>query len=82
MNVAKVTVSLPADTLVALERARRRLRKTRSAAVTEALDSWLKGQEVPDVDRRYAEAYLRRPEEASTTKAIATAATARWDRWE
>lgn len=81
MTAAKVTVSLPAETLNGLERARRRLRKTRSAIVTEALADWLKSQEVPETDRRYAEAYLRQPEETLASEAIASAAVARWDRW-
>ena len=61
---------------------RRKLRLTRSAAVNEALVDWLKSHEVPDADRRYAEAYLRQPEEALATKAIAAAAVAKWDRWD
>jgi metal-responsive CopG/Arc/MetJ family transcriptional regulator len=81
MNAAKVTVSLPADTLAALERARRRLQKSRSAAVAEALVEWLKIREVSDADRQYTEAYLRQPEDAATTRAVAAAAVAGWDRW-
>ncbi len=81
MKASKVTVSLPGETLVALERARRRLRKTRSAVVTEALAEWLKSQDVSDADRRYAEAYLRRPERNQTTEAMAAATVGEWDRW-
>jgi metal-responsive CopG/Arc/MetJ family transcriptional regulator len=82
VNVSKVTVSIPAETLASLERIRRKLRKTRSAAVTEALIDWLKSRVVPDADRRYAEAYLRQPEDAPATAAIAAAVVAKWDRWE
>jgi hypothetical protein len=82
MRTAKVTVSVPRETLASVERTRRRLRKTRSAVVSEALAAWLRDQDVPDADRRYAEAYLRQPERTAIGEAVATAATAEWDRWE
>jgi metal-responsive CopG/Arc/MetJ family transcriptional regulator len=77
-----VTVSVPATTLAAVERARRRLRKTRSAVVSEALAEWLRSQDVHDEDRRYAEAYLRVPEGDAATEAIAAGSVGEWDRWE
>ena len=58
MKTARVTVSVPTDTLASVERTRRQLRKTRSAVVSEALAQWLSSRNVPDADRRYAEAYL------------------------
>jgi Arc/MetJ-type ribon-helix-helix transcriptional regulator len=82
MGTAKVTISIPSETLASIERARRPLRKSRSAVVTEALAQWLRSREPSDADRRYAEAYLRIPERAADTEAIATAAVAEWDRWE
>ena len=81
MKVEKVTVSVPADTLAAVERMRRRLGKTRSALVSEALVGWLRSQDVPDAGRRYAEAYLRKPERAAESETTAAAAVAEWDRW-
>jgi hypothetical protein len=48
MKVEKVTVSVPAGTLATLERVQRRLGKTRSALVSEALAEWLRTQDVPD----------------------------------
>jgi len=42
----------------------------------------LNGRNVPDADRRYAEAYLRTPEGAGLAESVATAAVAEWDRWE
>jgi len=80
-NVAKVAVSIPLDTLDALEKARHRLRKTRSAAVTEAIQTWLRSEDVDDADRRYVEGYLRHPESPEAA-ATAAAATAAWEPWE
>lgn len=77
-----MTVSVPATTLAAVERARRRLRKTRSAVVSEALAEWLRAQDVSGEDRRYAEAYLRVPEGDVAGEAIASGSVAEWDRWE
>ena len=82
MKVEKVTVSVPAGTLATLERVQRRLGKTRSALVSEALAEWLRTQDVPDADRRYAEAYLRQPEAAAESEATAAGAVAEWSRWE
>jgi hypothetical protein len=82
MKAEKVTVSVPAETLAAVERARRRLSKTRSAVVSEALAEWLLSREVSDADRRYTEGYLRQPERVAELEATAGAAVAEWDRWE
>lgn len=82
MKAEKVTVSIPAPTLEAVERARRRLRKTRSAVVSEALAEWLRSRELSEADRRYAEAYLKQPERDGTTAHVAAAAAAEWERWD
>jgi hypothetical protein len=79
-TVAKVAISLP--TLRALERARTRLHKTRSAAVTEAIERWLQNEQVSDDDRRYVSGYLRRPERTDDAAPIASAAIANWEPWE
>jgi len=81
-NVAKVAVSIPRETLRSLERARTRLRKTRSAAVTEAIEKWLKAEDVGDDDRRYVEGYLRQPEQSADVAAVAGAVAATWERWD
>jgi hypothetical protein len=81
-NVAKVAVSLPIETMKSLERARIRLRKTRSAAVTEAVEAWLRGDGVGADDRRYVEGYLRHPESGGENAAVAEAVTATWEAWE
>ncbi|MBI4957441.1 MAG: ribbon-helix-helix protein, CopG family [Myxococcales bacterium] len=81
-SVAKVAVSLPVATLRSLERARARLHKTRSAAVTEAIEHWLGSAEVGEDDRRYVEGYLRCPETSRESAVIAAAAVASWEPWE
>ena len=81
-SVAKVAVSLPVDTLKALERVRVRLRKTRSGAVTEAIERWLQSEEVGDDERRYLEGYLRHPERAEESATLAGAVVATWEPWE
>ena len=81
-GVAKVAVSIPRETLRSIERARARLRKTRSAAVTEAIEKWLRAEEVGEDDRRYVQGYLRRPEKNADLAAVAEAITAGWERWD
>lgn len=78
---AKITISLPAATLRALEQARRKVGASRSAAIAEAIDAWLSSVAPSDADRIYAEGYLRKPENVAATEAVAQAATASWDEW-
>jgi len=75
-NVAKVAVSIPIDTLKSLERVRTRLCKTRSAAITEAINVWLRGEDIGEEDRRYVEGYLRRPESGAEAVSVARAVVA------
>lgn len=81
-TVEKVAVSLPAKTLRRLESARKRLGKSRSRAVSEAIECWLDAQAVGAGDRRYVQAYLEHPESADERAAIAGAAMSGWERWE
>jgi hypothetical protein len=81
-GVAKVAVSIPTETLRSLERVRTRLRKTRSAVVTEAIERWLAAGEVGEEDRRYVEGYLRHPEPSADVASIASAVVQSWEPWE
>jgi metal-responsive CopG/Arc/MetJ family transcriptional regulator len=81
-SMAKVAVSLPVDTLRSLERVRARLRKTRSGAVTEAVERWLQAEDVGDEERRYLEGYLRHPERTAENAAVAGVIVATWEPWE
>jgi len=82
MTVAKIAVSLPSETLRALDKTRRRKALTRSAAVAEAVRDWASAAAPDDADQRYAEAYLRKPERLVELASVAEAATAGWEPWE
>jgi hypothetical protein len=82
MTVAKVAVTVPEETLRAVEKRRRVLGMSRSAVVSAALDSWLADQAMTAEERRYVVAYLKQPESAEEvreTTAIGAAAMAAWD---
>jgi hypothetical protein len=81
MSFTKIAVTVPTSTYDAVERIRRRLGKSRSAAVAIALHEWLHGLETSEADRRYIEAYLRQPERVDEVRAVAAQATAHWEPW-
>lgn len=74
-TAAKMAVSLPDELYRALESARRRARKTRSAVVQEALRDWLRRQAQADLVREYEAGYRRRPETAREIEAALATAT-------
>jgi metal-responsive CopG/Arc/MetJ family transcriptional regulator len=83
MNRAvKVAISLPAETLREVEAFRKRTGKSRSAVFTEAVAALLAHYRTDDRDRRYVEAYLRRPARQEDAAAVAAAAVAAWEPWE
>lgn len=75
-------MSLPPATLARLEAVRRRLGRSRSALVAEALEKWLDEREPSEEDRRYVEGYLRQPERAEELASLAAAVIAAWEPWE
>jgi metal-responsive CopG/Arc/MetJ family transcriptional regulator len=81
MTTAKIAISMPLATLRSLEHARRRLGRSRSALITEAVEAWLHAREVSEADRQYVEGYLRRPEPSREAASIAAAAVAAWESW-
>ncbi len=76
----KIAVSVPAKTLRAIELERRRLGRSRSSVVAEALDVWLEARSAGDQDRRYLEGYALHPEPEEAP--VAAAVMAAWDAWE
>jgi len=81
-TMGRIAVTVPRQTLAALEQARRRTRRSRSSLVAEALDAWLGRGTMNAEDRAYVEGYLRVPERADETAAIAAAAVAGWEPWD
>jgi hypothetical protein len=57
----KLAVSLPNATFKALEKTRAKLKRTRSDAVTTAIDQWLKSIATAEMDRQLIESYRRVP---------------------
>jgi len=84
-SAAKIAVSLPDELYRALESARRRRGKTRSAAVQEAVREWLLRQARGELVREYEEGYRSQPESGEEIEAaLATAVgllTADSDDW-
>jgi len=70
----KVAVSIPADLYRAVERARRRHGKTRSAVMQDALRDWLRHEAELALVREYEAGYRRRPETRREVKAAQAAA--------
>ena len=70
----KVAVSIPDDLYRAIERARKRHRKTRSAVMQDALRYWLRHENEIALVREYEEGYRRKPESRREIKAAEAAA--------
>jgi hypothetical protein len=79
-HTSKIAVSLPAQTLRSVETARRRLGRSRSSVVAEALDAWVAAQSSSAADRAYLAAYARQPEPAE--EVLATSVVAAWAPWD
>jgi metal-responsive CopG/Arc/MetJ family transcriptional regulator len=68
-GAAKIAFSLPDELYRALEGARRRAGKSRSAAVQEALRQWLLREARGELVREYEEGYRRDPESGEEIEA-------------
>jgi metal-responsive CopG/Arc/MetJ family transcriptional regulator len=75
-NAAKVAVSIPDALYKAVEGARRRAGKTRSAVIQEALRDWLRRDLQAELVREYEVGYRARPEDANEIEAALAAAVA------
>lgn len=85
MTVAKIAVTVPRETLLAVEKRRRVLGVTRSAVVTAALEAWLADETMTAEERQYLLSYLRTPEtvaELRDVHAVAKAVAATWEPWD
>ena len=73
-SAAKIAVSLPDELYRALESARRRVGKSRSAVVQQAVREWLLREARGELVREYEEGYRRQPESGDEVEAaLATA---------
>jgi metal-responsive CopG/Arc/MetJ family transcriptional regulator len=73
-TMTKVAVSLPEPLYRALESARRRLGRTRSAILQDALREWLRREAQADLVRGYEAGYRAQPEgERDADAALVTA---------
>ena len=85
MTVAKIAVTVPRDTLLAVEKRRRVLGVTRSAVVTTALKAWLADVAMTAEEREYLLSYLRAPEtiaELRDAHTVAKAVVSTWAPWD
>ncbi|MBI4401513.1 MAG: ribbon-helix-helix protein, CopG family [Nitrospirae bacterium] len=70
----KVAVSIPGDLYQAVEQARKKSGKSRSAVLQTAIRHWLKQQELASLIRDYEAGYRRKPESRREVKAAEAAA--------
>jgi metal-responsive CopG/Arc/MetJ family transcriptional regulator len=70
----KVAVSIPDDLFRAIEKARKRSGRSRSAVMQDALRHWLHHQAQAVLVREYEAGYRRRPERRREVKAAEAAA--------
>jgi len=85
MTAAKSAVTVPRETLLAVEKRRSALGMSRSAVVTAALEAWLTDATMTAEERSYVLSYLRDPEsiaERRDTSAVASAVAATWATWD
>lgn len=76
----KIAISVPSATLRSVETARRRLGRSRSSVVAEALEAWLRQRGNDERDRAYLAGYERVPEPDDGELAAAVVAT--WEGWD
>ena len=68
-RAVKVAITIPHEEYRQVEAIRKRIRTSRSAVILRALESWLAARRELELDRRYREAYRRRPERKAEIEA-------------
>ncbi len=79
-HTLKFAVTVPARTFHGIESARKRMRRSRSSIVAEALEAWLGSHTMERRDRAYLAGYERIPEPEEPQ--LAAALLASWDAWD
>ncbi|MBI4399068.1 MAG: CopG family transcriptional regulator [Candidatus Omnitrophica bacterium] len=69
-KTAKVTISLPKDTLRKVELIRGKLEIDRSAAILEAIVYWLDQKDKQEMETRYEQGYKKNPERVADVEAL------------
>jgi predicted DNA-binding protein len=77
----KIAITVPTEIYAVVEQLRRRLGKTRSSVVAQALEAWVRSADLAEADRRYVEGYRRTPEAMDEISAVAAQATSHWQTW-
>ncbi len=70
LRTAKVTISLPKDTLKEVELVRGQLDIDRSSAILEAILLWLDEKHKEELEARYVQGYKKIPERAADVEAL------------
>ncbi len=70
----KIAISVPKYDYERIEAMRRKLRLGRSAAIVQAIESWLAKFDEQEMIRRYEAGYKRKPENLGEIKAMEQAA--------
>jgi metal-responsive CopG/Arc/MetJ family transcriptional regulator len=79
-SVTKVAVTIPIETLKALDRERHRIGASRSSLVASAIRQWLLTRASSSDEERYVLGYLRLPERPN--EKVAAAAVSASEPWE
>jgi len=83
-QTVKVAISLPKEKYQAVEKMRKKVRKTRSALVSEALSLWLEEARKKELIKRYIAGYKQHPESTedaklATATSVKTLAAQEWE---
>ncbi|MEM4721006.1 MAG: hypothetical protein QXT73_02950 [Candidatus Methanomethylicaceae archaeon] len=71
-EIVKIGVSLPKKKFSAVEKMRKKLKKTRSALIAEAISLWIKEKQEEELVRQYVAGYKKHPETKKERKEILT----------
>ena len=60
----KTTISLPKEDFLKIETYRKKLKKSRSEIIQEAVHQWFENRALKEKEQQYLEGYARHPEDA------------------
>ncbi len=82
-RTVKTAISIPREDFKLVEVIRKETGKSRSQILVEALRWWLARRWVEEMEKRYEEAYRRKPERLADIKALMKAGMPAWgdEKW-